>query len=226
MSFINRPDGAQQAGRTRRGGSGSFARPATFGGIPGGRGPTGFSARSLPTAPDLSGLPNASQTSAPAPVAKGAGGGGAGVPGGQAPTLTLEDFIKNHILKRQADAEGGRMLDDFDAETMRLKQETEAEQAVRNQDLDMYLADSGRDAAGSLAARGLERSGLLFQQQDRINEEGVRRRGGIADLMTQLVGERGRGRQETERNAQQLINERIQRLTEMFNNQNVAQIQG
>lgn len=233
MSFINRPDGGQYAGRGRRGGGGAIpSRPSTFGGLPGRPGPTGLNSRSLPAAPNLRGVPNA--TTAPswgepaAPVASasraaGGGGGGGNVPPGN-PVMSLEDFIQNHILKRKADAEASRMLDDFDAETMRLKQETEADQAVRNQDLDMYLADAGRDAAGSLAARGLERSGLLFQAQDRINEEGVRRRSSIADLMTQLVGQRGRGRQEAERSARQMINQRIQQLSEMFNEQNMAQV--
>lgn len=171
-----------------------------------------------PAAPPVTQAPNLG------PV--GGGNRGGAMPGEtpSSPTLTLEDFIKNHILKRQADAEGGRMLEDFDAETLRRKQETEADMAVREQDLDSYLADAGRDAAGGLASRGLERSGLLFQAQDRINEEGVRRRSGIEDLMTNLVGERGRGRQETARNAQQLINERIQQLTGMFNGQNMGQV--
>jgi hypothetical protein len=128
------------------------------------------------------------------PVGGGGGGGGA-MPGiGGTPTMTLEKFIQNHILRQQAENEAQRSLEDFDAETLRGKQETEADMAVREQDLDMQLADMGRDSAGDFASRGLERSGLMFQRQDRINEEGVRRRGDISDLLTQFIGDRGRGR--------------------------------
>lgn len=167
----------------------------------------------------------------PAPSFVPRGGGGAGGGGGgpiasmiapSAPTITLEDFIQDHFLRRQTENENARGLEDFDAESLRLRQETEADMRLRQQDLQRDLDDAGLENAGSFAARGLDRSGLVFQGQDRINAEGARRGQQIQEMLTSLLGDRGRGRVERQRSGEALLNQRIAELTRQFNDQNQA----
>ena len=170
----------------------------------------------------------------PAPVLGGGGGGGGarrgGGGGGSAaamvapagPAMSLEDFIQNHFLKKQTENEMARALEDFDAETMRMQQETEADMALRQQDLQRDLDDAGLENAGSFAARGLDRSGLVFQAQDRINAEGQQRGRQIQEMLTSLLGDRGRGRIQQQRQGEALLNQRIAELTRQFNEQNQA----
>lgn len=163
---------------------------------------------------------------APAPMLGGGGGGGMGggaaAPAPRPPSMNLEDFIQNHFLKRQTENENARALEDFDAETLRMRQQTEGDMEMSRQDLQRDMDDMGLENAGSFAARGLDRSGLVFQGQDRINEEGQRRGMQIQEMLTSLLGSRGQGRIQQQRSGEQLLNQRIAELTRQFNEQNQA----
>lgn len=181
-------------------------------------GPTPYSYRTPAPAP----------APAPAPVAPASfgGGGGGGGGGGAAPAappmMNLDDFIKSNFLYTAEKNEGKRRLEDWDAETMRLQQETEADQKMRRAALGRRLDDAGTANAEDMAGRGLLRSGLTFQNQDRIEEEGVEQENVIAQLLTNLIGQRGHGRLNQEAQNRSALNDRISQLTDQFNQKQTA----
>jgi hypothetical protein len=136
-----------------------------------------------------------------------------------APRVSLRDFIDNDFSYRQAQDEfgvGGRREQEFDAETKRLRGETEADQKVRREQLTQDIGDESIDAAEDLAGRGMLRSGGLFQEQDRINRSGAQRSSAIDDILSDFLSTRATGRLAQQQQNRAAINDRIQQLTSQY----------
>lgn len=151
------------------------------------------------------------------PISSGGGGGGGGMDTVSRPSL--DDYIKSNFLYTQTDNEGKRRLDDFDAEGLRLQQETEAEQRNRRNALQRDLAEASQASSEGLAGRGLLRSGFLFQNQDKINSIGAEKENDIASLLTDLISGRQSSRRQLEASNRDALNQQIQKLTDQFNSQ-------
>lgn len=154
-----------------------------------------------------------------APISSGGGGGGGGYSDAPVSRPSLDDYIKSNFLYTQTDNEGKRRLDDFDAEGLRLQQDTEAEQRNRRGTLQRDLADASQASSEGLAGRGLLRSGFLFQNQDKINSIGAEKENDIASLLTDLISGRQTSRRQLEASNRDALNQQIQKLTDQFNSQ-------
>jgi hypothetical protein len=132
------------------------------------------------------------------------------------PTVNLEDYIKSNFLVQQQRGEAERLTNDFDAETLRGRQETTAAQGLRSSDLTRKLGVLGQNSAEDLAGRGLLRSGINFQQQDKINAEGVVQRSAIDQLMTDFNTKRISGRANLQASARARENEAIQAAMQSY----------
>lgn len=152
------------------------------------------------------------------PISSGGGGGG-GYDAAPVSRPSLDDYIKSNFLYTQTDNEGKRRLDDFDAEGLRLQQDTEAEQRNRRGTLQRDLADASQASSEGLAGRGLLRSGFLFQNQDKINSIGAEKENDIASLLTDLISGRQTSRRQLEASNRDALNQQIQKLTDQFNSQ-------
>lgn len=181
----------------------------------------------VPNAPAPSGQ-QAPRPMAPAPAQESYGGGGGYSGGGgyatysappppMPPRMNLTDYIAKDPTYTAEISEGKRRLADFDAESLLGRQRTEAEQAVKLQDLGRFLTESSLGNAESMAGRGLLRSGGTFLNQDKINAEGNVKRNSIQDLLTQFLQERARGRTAQEAANRQAANERISQITQQYN---------
>lgn len=131
----------------------------------------------------------------------GGGGGGYSAMATAAPAITppsLEDYVKNDYLVSQQDQENQRTLSDFDMQTTRDRSLVQLDQQGRLKTLEGQLNEAGTNSAGDLASRGLLRSGFTAQAQDRINQEGVKQRQSVADLLTNFTSGRQTARLDQE----------------------------
>jgi hypothetical protein len=161
-----------------------------------------------------------------APVGGGAGGGGGGGGGGSAAAATvaaarpsLQDYIANNFMKQQADQEGQRRLGEFDADTGRQRGLVQADQRLRQTNLQQTLDDQGESNAETMAARGLLRSGLTFQNQDKINQFGNQQRGVIDNLLSSFETNRASQRVQQEQANRQAIADAISKITDQYTTQ-------
>jgi hypothetical protein len=158
------------------------------------------------------------QTAAPAGGGYGGGGGGGAAAAGPAVTpMTFDDFIAKDFGYNQTRNEGDRRLQDFDAETARMQQETQSEQAMRRAVLQQTLQELGGDTANDAANRGILRSGLYMQNQDRVDQAGVRGNQDIESILTQLIGQRAGGRVQQEQGNRSALNDVLSQLSQQFN---------
>lgn len=154
----------------------------------------------------------------PPPTVMGGGGGTTFASAASSPApMSLEDYISGNFLYNSQEGENSRMLQDFDAETLRMQQETEAQQNLQRSVLQQVLNNMGIESAGGLASRGLLRSGINFQEQDKINQYGVQQENGIAQMLTGLLSQRTGGRLSQEQANRQALNQVINQLTSQFN---------
>lgn len=175
------------------------------------------------TAPAYGTNPNAarpfeftiSDASGGAPIG-GGGGGGVGDIGAPAP-MTFDDFVKKNFTYTQTQNEGARRLQDFDAETLLKRQQTEAEQNMRRTALQQTLQQMGGDWANDAANRGILRSGLYLQGQDRVDKQGVTGNQDIDQLLTNLLQERSSGRVQQEASNRSALNDVLSQLSQQFN---------
>lgn len=130
---------------------------------------------------------------------------------------TLQDYINKNYLLTTTDAENSRKLQDFDAESLAGRQDTEADQAKREAYLDQDLDRQGQDSAESFASRGLGRSGLVFQAQDKIDASGEKQRDGIDDLLTDYLKQRTSSRLQQQAQNRSSRAAVIQQLTDAYN---------
>jgi hypothetical protein len=171
---------------------------------------------------------NAVAAATAAPVARATGGGGGG--GAQvaaAPAIakpSLSDYINSNFLYQQQQGVNDDALAGYDQQTLKGQQDTEAEQALRTQQLNQNLAAAGNTNAEDLAAHGLLRSGVNFQNQDKIDAQGVNQKSAIDSLLTQFNDTRQSGRLTQQQANAQALNSVIQQLTQQFNTQNQATI--
>jgi hypothetical protein len=162
---------------------------------------------------------------APAPVLGGGGGGGGrsgGAAAAAAPALTLQDYINSAFPYVQQQQTNGLNLQDFDAGTLQQQQQTQAQQDLQSSQLQNSLDTMGLNSAGDLASRGLLRSGLNFQAQDKINQYGVQQHNQIAQEMTDLVNQRAQARLQQIQANNAALNNVIASLTSQFNGQNAV----
>lgn len=162
------------------------------------------------------------QAPTPAPAAGGSlyrsgGGGAAAGMAAAAPRMTFDQFLSGNPLYAMAMNENSRQLQDFDAETLRMTQETEAQQGLQRAALQRALASMANQGQGDLNARGIGRSGLAFQQQDEVNQYGVQQGNVIDQLLTSLLGQRTSGRIGVETQGRQAQNSLVERLLNQFN---------
>lgn len=156
------------------------------------------------------------------------GGGGGGSSSGGAATAALaapivlpniNDYIKKSYLLNSTDQEADRKLDDFDAQTLAGRQDTEADMARRQVYLDQDLDNQGQANAESFASRGLDRSGLVFQAQDKIDAAGEKQRDSINQLLTDFTRGRTTARLTQQEANRQARAQAIQQLTDTYNTQ-------
>lgn len=133
------------------------------------------------------------------------------------PTPTLEDYIRNNFLYTQRMNENERTLQDFDAGTLKGRQDTEADQGKRRINLRTQLDDAGEENAGDFASRGLLRSGLLFQAQDRIDAAGAEQGNLIDQLMSDFIAQREQQRLAREQENRRAQDKVVGDLTQQYN---------
>lgn len=151
-------------------------------------------------------------------VGGGGGGGGAAGAVGAIAVPSFDQYIANDFGYRQAENENTRRLNDFDAETLRGRQQTEAEQGLRRTALQQVLQDAGGEWAGDTADRGLLRSGLYQQGQDRfVDQRGVQGNQDIDQLLSEFISNRGAGRIQEEASGRNALNEVLSRLSADYN---------
>ena len=202
----------------------SLAKPGTVGM---GGGFTGITPAS--SAPPQRIAQQATQQAA-APRMQAGGGGGGGMGGAPAAATaaaarpSLSDYINSNFLYQQQQGANDDSMTNYDAQTMKGQQDTEATQALRGNDLRQNQDQAGNANANDLAAHGLLNSGINFQNQDRINAQGVNQQASIDNLLSDFISGRQQGRQ-TQGNAnRQALNGVMNQLTQQFNTQNAATI--
>lgn len=158
----------------------------------------------------------------------GGGGGGAAAAPVAAPAAapivhpSLENYINSNFLYTGQQNQNDMNLQNFDAQTLKGRQDTVATQGLREHQLQQNLNDSGQANAEDLAGRGILRSGINFQNQDKINAQGAVQHNAIADLLTQFNGGRDSGRIAQQNANQQALDAKIQQLTQAFNTTNTV----
>lgn len=170
-------------------------------------------------------LPAASTPMAPTAATQilsgGSGGGGSSV--APTPALTpadLDNYITNNYLYTSTANAGDRALQNYDASTLQGQQATEAQQAQKQGTLTQNLDNLGQQNAEDLAGRGLLNSGINFQNQDKINQQGAQGQNQIAQLLTDFINQRQTGREGQVAVNQAALNQQIAALTGQFNTQN------
>jgi len=170
--------------------------------------------------------PTGPRPSAPAPAPVSYGNPGGGGPGGgataapvapAAPQMSFDDFVAKDFGYTQTKNENSRRLQDYDAETLRSQQETEAEQEMRRAALDETLTTMGGDWANDAANRGVLRSGLYLQGQDQVDQQGVEGNQDIDQLLTNLISQRQGGRVQQEATNRGALNDVLSQLSQKFN---------
>lgn len=153
------------------------------------------------------------------------GGGGGGAGGGAvgdafaAPARTFDDFIRSNFGYNQLQNEQGRQLSEFDNDTLRQRQLTEADQGLRRSALQQSLSQMGGDWANDSASRGLLRSGLYLQGQDKVDQAGVKGNQDIDQLLSDLLSERGQARVSVQQQQRNALNDMLSKLSQEFNGQ-------
>ena len=158
----------------------------------------------------------------PAPaVSYGGGGGGGGSAAAPvapaAPKMSFDDFIAKDFGYKQTKNENSRRLQDYDAESLLLQQQTESEQDMRRTALEETLQQMGGDWANDAANRGILRSGLYLQGQDQVDQQGVEGNQDIDQLLTNLQSKRSTGRVAQEAANRNALNDVLSQLSEKFN---------
>lgn len=150
----------------------------------------------------------------------GGGGGGGAAPAAAATAVaarpSLQDFISGNYLRKQAVDEGNTRLGEFDADTARQRGLVAADQELRRHTLQQNLDDQGLSNAETMAARGLLNSGLTFQNQDRINQQGNQQRGIIDQLLNTFTAQRQGQRAQQEAANRQAIADAIAKITDQY----------
>lgn len=168
-------------------------------------------------APPRSTLPKAVQSPA-APTGGGGGGGGGGSVAAAAPApMDFSQYLPQNFLYQQQKSEGSRLLDDYDATTLFQKQQTEADQGLRRAGLRTALNDMTLGNAGDFASRGLLRSGLFLQGNDKIAAEGVNQETSIQKLMSDLIASRTSGKNSLIAQNNSSLNDVIAKVMDQFN---------
>jgi hypothetical protein len=137
---------------------------------------------------------------------------------------SLSDYINSNFLYQQQQGVNDNALANYDASTLKGQQDTQAEQALRNQQLTTSLNDAGTTNAEDLAAHGLLRSGVDFQNQDKIDAQGVTQKSAIDSLLTNFLSQRDTGRLTQQQANQQALNSVMNQLATQFNTQNQATV--
>jgi hypothetical protein len=203
----------------------------------GGPRPPAYQAPAYTTPPEMSvaatrDAPSVILPSQPAPSADygyssgGGGGGGGGSVAAAAPVAppapprpNLQDYIHGNFQYGAANDEANRRLQEFDADTTRQQGLVQADQSTRRHQLQQTLDDQGEQNAEGMAARGILRSGLTFQNQDKINQFGDQQRGTIESLLNNFVTQRQGGRAQQEAANRASIADAISKITDQYNQQ-------
>ena len=157
-----------------------------------------------------------------------AGGGGGSAPAAVATQAaarpSLSDYINSNFLYQQQEGANNDAMNNFDAQTLKGQQDTQATQALRGHELQQNQDQAGNANANDLAAHGLLNSGINFQNQDRINAQGANQQSSIDNLLSDFISGRQQGRQ-TQGNAnRQALNGVMNQLTQQFNTQNASTV--
>lgn len=169
------------------------------------------------------------QAPAAAQQALGGGGGGGGGAAAAAPVAapvkpSLSDYINSNFLYQQAQGQGNDALANYDAATTQGQQATQAEQALKDTQLQQSLGQAGQASADSLAAHGLLDSGVNFQNQDKIDQGGVVQQNAIDSLLTNFLQGRQTGRLNQQQANNTALNGIMNQLTQQYNGQAGAAI--
>ena len=221
------------------GGGGGYAAPTTklntapqsiarTGTVAMGGAPTGMSLAGMgPSQPIVQ---QATQQAA-APQMQSSGGALAGAGSAPAAVATqaaarpsLSDYINSNFLYQQQNGAGNDAMANFDAQTLKGQQDTQATQALRGNELQQNQDQAGNANADNLAAHGLLNSGINFQNQDKINAQGVNQQSSIDNLLSDFISGRQQGRQTQDSANRQALNGVMNQLTQQFNQQNAATI--
>lgn len=223
--MVSRLDGGYQAAPIPKFNSApqSLAAQGTvgMGGAPTGR----IAAASAPT--PLQSVPTPAQQV----LGGGGGGGGGAAAAGPAAAATniaarpsLSDYITSNFLYNQQQGANQDNLNNYDQQSLKGAQDVGADQVFRGANLQQQLGDAGNSNANDLAAHGLLRSGINFQNQDKIDANGVNQQAGIDNLLTQFNSGRQSGRLNQQQANSQALNGIMNQLTTQFNAQNGATI--
>lgn len=156
-------------------------------------------------------------------VSGGGGASSAGV-GGAAAAPSLQDYINSNFLYQQQQGVNNDSLNNFDADTLAQTQETQAQQALKEQQLGQQQNQLGQTNADNLAAHGLLDSGINFQNQDKIDANGNQQKSAIDSLLTNLVSTRAQGRLTQQQANQQALNTVMNQLSQQFAGQQAQAI--
>lgn len=165
--------------------------------------------------------------SAPASASSGGGGGGyvgGGGGGGAAagamapvPQMSFDDYIAKDFGYTQTQNENARRLTDFDAQTLLQRQQAEADQGMRRAALQQTLSQMGGDWANDAANRGILRSGLYLQGQDKVDQAGVTGNQDIDQILTDLIASRQSEKVALEQQNRSALNDVLSQLSQKYN---------
>lgn len=172
----------------------------------------------VPVAPKATPAPVAQvQTYADSGSGGGGGGGAAAVAAPVAARPSLTDYINGNYLYQNQQKQNQLALSDFDAQTALGQQQTQAEQAQKEQALQQSLADLGNTNAESEAGRGLLNSGFTIQNQDKINQQGAVQDNSIQGLLSAFIQQRQAARAAQAQQGNSALDTVMQQLTQNYN---------
>lgn len=146
------------------------------------------------------------------------GGSGGGASGATSPAAapSLQDYINSNFLYQQQQGQNDDALNNYDAGTLQQTQDTQAQQALKDQQLAQQQNQLGQTNADNLAAHGLLDSGINFQNQDKIDANGNTQQAAIDSLLTNLTATRAQGRVTQQQANQTALNTVMNQLATQY----------
>lgn len=131
--------------------------------------------------------------------------------------MDFADYLRNSFLYTNQNNENSRLLDDFDASTLLQRQMADANAQAQRDALRQSLGQLSQSNAGDFASRGLLRSGLYLQSNDRLASQAVQGENDIAKSLSDLIMQRDQGRQQLVGQNNATLNSVIGKVMDQFN---------
>ncbi len=130
---------------------------------------------------------------------------------------SFDQYVSGDFGYNQTRNEGDRRLQDFEAQTLLGRQQTESDQNMRRSALQQTLSQMGGDWANDAANRGILRSGLYLQGQDKVDQQGVQGNQDIDQLLSQFITGRQSEKVNLEQQNRSALNDVLSQLSQKYN---------